>query len=88
MLLLFSIPVVLAARNRGRKVLARNFLIAAVIIAPIAASIDVSSERLVRQCFDAGNLGCEDFGSAGFRALLIGGYILTALGETYLLWRE
>ena len=83
LLSVFSIPLVLVARHVGRRSLIRTFAIAAAIVASVTASIAASSDRLVQQCFDAGNTGCMDIGSAGFRMLLIGGYILAALGEAY-----
>lgn len=88
LLSVFSIPLVLVARHVGRKRLIRNFALAAAIVAAVAASIATSSEILVQQCFDAGNTGCVDFGSAGFRMLLLGGYIIAALGEAYLVAQD
>ena len=72
----------------GRIPLIQKFAIAAAIVAAVAASISLSSDILVQQCFDAGNTGCIDFGSAGFRMLLLGGYIVAALGEAYLVAQE
>ena len=88
LLSVFSIPLVLVARHVGRRSLIRTFAIAAAIVAAVAASIAASSDMLVQQCFDAGNTGCADFGSAGFRMLLLGGYIVAALGEAYLVSQD
>ena len=88
LLLVFSVPLVLIAFRRGRRDLARKFLIAGAVVAAVTALIGASSEQLVKQCFDAGNTGCEDFGSSGFRMLLMGGYILVALAEAYLVYQD
>jgi len=87
-LFIFSIPLILVALRRGRHAQARNFLIAGAIVALVSTTISVSSERLVELCFKAGNPGCQDFGSAGFRMLLMGGYIVVALIEASLIARD
>ena len=91
LLLLFSIPVLVIAWRHGRKKLFRNFLIAAATVAVLSAIIGASSAHLVEQCGGAGAVGaerCVDLGSAGIRVLLLGGYILTALAEAYLLSQD
>jgi hypothetical protein len=84
----FSIPLILVARHHGRSALARSFLIAGAIVALLSTTVLVSSEQLVEMCFNAGNPGCQDFGSAGFRILLMGGYIVVALIEASLIARN
>ncbi len=83
-LFVFSAPLIFIARRRGREALARRFLIAAAVVAGLSAAIAASSEVLVERCFEAGNTGCVDFGSSGFRMLLIGGYIIVVITEAYL----
>lgn len=87
-LLLFSIPLILIARRRNRMAQARGFLIGGAIIAVLSATITVTSIQLVQRCFDAGNSGCQDFGSTGFRMLLMGGYIIVVLVEASLVAGE
>lgn len=87
-LLAFSIPLIIVSRRHQRTSLLRGFLIGGVIVAVALTIITVTSERLVQMCFDAGNPGCQDIGSTGFRLLLQGGYIIVALAEAYLISRE
>ncbi len=87
-LLVFSIPLIIISRRHERTSHLRGFLIGGTIIAVGSTIITVTSERLVQMCFDAGNPGCQDFGSTGFRMLLMGGYIIVALAETYLIASE
>lgn len=88
LLFVFSIPLILVARRRGRNRQARNFLIAAAIIALSTTIILITSDRLVQECHDAGSSRCEDIGSTAFRGILIGGYIIAVLVEAYLLSRD
>lgn len=88
LLFAFSIPLILVARRRGRNKQARNFLIAAAIIALSTTIILTTSDRLVEMCHDAGSSRCEDIGSTAFRMILIGGYIIVALIEAYLITRD
>ena len=88
LLFAFSIPLIWVARRRGRNKQARNFLIAAAIIALSTAIILTTSDRLVQQCHDAGSSRCEDIGSTAFRGILMGGYIIAAIVEAYLLSRD
>lgn len=80
-LLVFSIPLILIARRRNRMRQARGFLIGGAVIAVLASTITITSIQLVERCFDAGSSGCQDYGSAGFRLLLMGGYIVIVLVE-------
>lgn len=87
-LLAFSIPLIIVSLRRGRTSHLRGFLIGGSIVAMAVTIIAVSSEWLVQMCFDAGNPGCQDIGSTGFRLVLQGAYIIMALGETYLIAQE
>ena len=87
-LFVFAAPLLFIARRRGRDELVRKFLIAGAVVAALTALIGASSDELVRKGFAAGNTGCVDFGSSGFRMLLMGGYILVALGEAYLVYQD
>lgn len=87
-LLVFSAPLIIAARRHGRTADIRKYLIAGAIVAVISSIIAFSSERLVEQCLAAGNMSCNDFGSAGFRFLLMGGYAAFALIEAYLIAQD
>jgi len=87
-LFLFSIPLILVARRNGRNADIRKYLIAGAIVAVFSSVIAFSSEQLVEQCYAAGNMSCNDFGSAGFRFLLMAGYAAFALIEAYLIARD
>lgn len=87
-LLVFSTPLILVARRSGRSAQIRVYLIAGAIVVVISSMISVSSDLLVEQCFAAGNMSCNDYGSAGFRMLLMGGYSAFALIEAYLIARD
>lgn len=84
-LFVFSIPLIFIARRSGRADLVRKFLRAGAIVAGVTAGLASSSEHLVNRCFEAGNHDCVDIGAAGIRLLLIGGYIVIALAEAYLI---
>ncbi len=87
-LLVFAIPLIVIAWRRERIAHARNFLIAGFIVAILSATIAFTSQQLVERCFTAGNRGCQDYGSSGFRMLLMGGYIVVALIEASLVARD
>jgi hypothetical protein len=87
-LFVFSIPLILVARRHGRQRQLRSFLIAGAVVVVTSTLIEVSSERLVERCLEAGNKSCNDFGSAGFRLLLMGGYVVVALIEAYLIAQD
>jgi len=84
----FSIPLILVARRHGRQRQLRSFLIAGAVVVVTSTLIEVSSERLVGRCLEAGNRSCNDFGSAGFRLLLMGGYVVVALIEAHLIAQD
>jgi hypothetical protein len=88
LLFVFSIPLILVARRHGRTADIRKYLIAGAIVVAFASIIAFSSEQLVERCFAAGNMSCNDFGSAGLRFLLIGGYAAFALIEAYLIAQD
>lgn len=83
-LFVFTIPLIIVALRNDQKAHIRRFLIAGAIVVVFASLISVSSEQMVEKCFAAGNMSCNDFGSAGFRVLLMGGYAAFALIEAYL----
>ena len=81
----FTLPLIIVARRNDQKAHIRRFLIAGAIVVVIASLISASSEQMVERCFAAGNMSCNDFGSAGLRFLLMGGYVAFALIEAYLI---
>ena len=87
-LFVFSIPLILVARRSGRNEHIRKYLIAGGIVVVFSSIIAFSSDQLVERCSAAGNMSCNDFGSAGFRILLMGGYAAFALIEAYLIARD
>ena len=87
-LLVFSVPLIIVARRHGRTADIRKYLIAGAIVAVFSSIIAFSSEQLVERCLAAGNMSCNDFGSAGFRVLLMGGYAAFALIEAYLIAQD
>jgi hypothetical protein len=88
LLFVFSIPLILVAQRHGRSADIRKYLIAGAIVVVFSSIIAFSSEQLVERCFAAGNISCNDFGSAGFRFLLMGGYAAFALIEAYLIAQD
>jgi len=77
-MLILGAPVLMVGRRTGRTETAHRFLIAAGAIGLFNAALATGSERLVGQCRNAGNLGCVDYGSAGFQLLFVVGYIITS----------
>lgn len=87
-LLAMSSPLFLLAWRKRNDHTARNFLIAALIVAALSGILAESSARLVRQCIESGSPGCVDIGASGFHSLLIGVYVVVAWAMTYVIWRE
>ena len=87
-LFVVSLPLIVVSRRHGRNDLIRKFLIVGVIVVVFSSIIAFSSQQLVERCFAAGNKSCNDFGSAGFRFLLMGGYAAFALIEAYLIAQD
>jgi hypothetical protein len=88
LLFVFSVPLILVAQRHGRSADIRKYLITGAIVVVFSSIIAFSSEQLVERCFAAGNISCNDFGSAGFRFLLMGGYAAFALIEAYLIAQD
>jgi len=88
LLFVFTVPLLLVARRRERSKQARKFLIAGGIIALSTSIILTTSDRWVEMCHEAGSSRCEDIGSTAFRGILIGGYMIVALVEAYLIARD
>lgn len=84
-LFVFSIPLIFVARRSGRNAQIRKYLIAGGIVVVFSSIISLTSEQLVESCVAAGNMSCNDYGSAGFRFLLMGGYVAFVLIEAYLI---
>ena len=74
-MIVLAYPLRRVALQRGREHTWRNYIIGAVILAVVVAVVDTTSRIAVRQCFDAGNTSCVDFGSAGFQILITGGLV-------------
>ena len=74
-MIVLAYPLRRIALARGRDHTWRNYITAAVALAVIVAVVDTTSRIAVRQCFEAGNTSCIDFGSAGFQILITGGLV-------------
>lgn len=77
--LLAAVPLFLACRNReDRRETANRFALSGLILAALSAVVDISSERFVAQCFDAGYRNCLDPGRAGMQLMMLFLYALVA----------
>lgn len=83
-----SIPLVVVARRRGRTETIRKFLLAGAAVAVAGATVSATSERLVRQCEEAGNPTCVDFGAMGIQFVLVAGYGIAVVIATLSIHRS
>jgi len=81
-------PLFLIAWRRGRRTTIRNFVISGAVIALICGVLAWSSERLVRQCQEAGSPSCFDAGGDGLRFLFVGFYAVSAWINAYFIWHD
>lgn len=71
---ILTIPLIVVTRRRERQETVRKFLFTGAAVAISCAMISATSERLVRQCEEAGNPTCVDFGASGIQFVLVAGY--------------
>ncbi len=88
LMLVFSLPIFVVAWGKGRTKTIHRFLIAAGITGLTSAAVSASSDRLVRQCEDAGGLDCLDYGSTGLHLLLVVGYVITSWVKAVIIIQE
>lgn len=81
-------PVFFLARRRGLTSTIRAFALAGVIVIALCVGVELSSDRLIDQCLEAGNRQCYDGGSSGMQALFAGGYGVVAVIRSYFLWKD
>jgi len=85
--LLLTLPIAILAPRKGYSETPRRFLIAAVILTFLSASIVTTREQLVSQCEAVGNTACWDYGGTGLLLLLVGPYAVVALARAfYIYW--
>ena len=80
-LLACGIPVFIVAWQRRRMSTIRSFIWLALGLGTLAGIIEASSERLVKQCFAAGNPTCEDLGGPGLIALIFVAYLIVTIAR-------
>ncbi len=88
LMLVFSLPMFVVAWRKGRTKTVHRFLIAAGITGLSSAAVSASSDRLVRQCENAGGLDCLDYGSTGLHLLFVVGYIVTSWVKAIIIIQE
>jgi len=81
-------PLFVVIWRRDRLITGRNFLVGALVIGILCATIETVSERQVLQCIDAGNSDCFDSGAAGLQLLFVGLYSVAAWWNAFLIWRD
>ena len=87
-LLVLAMPVLVVARRIGRENVVRRFLWGAGLVGAFCGLISASSVHLVRQCEEAGNLNCIDYGATGLQLVFVGVYTLAAWVSAFLLKRD
>ncbi len=87
-LLVAAVPVLVLARKHGLRTTTRRFLIAIGAIGMLSAVISAGSERLVDKCKGGGSANCVDPGAAGFQALLVAGFVVTALFRAVSIYQD
>ncbi len=87
-LLACGIPVFIVAWQRRRMSTIRSFIWLALGLGALAGVIESSSERLVTQCFAAGNPICEDPGGPGLIALLFVTYLILTVARAVAISRR
>lgn len=88
LVLIASVPLLIVALRRQKARTVRHFLIAGGLVALLCAATSAGSERLVRQCREAGNPTCLDYGASGLQLLLLAGYAVVAWIVAYNISRE
>lgn len=88
LLALLGAPFFFVAWRKNRFRPLRNFIISAVVIGIICATLATVSERQVMQCLDAGNTDCIDSGAVGMQLLFVGLYAVTAWVNALVMWRD
>ena len=88
LLAVLAAPLFYVTWRKDRLTAARNFGIAALVIALLCAVLAVVSERQVLQCLDAGNSDCFDSGAVGLQLLFIVIYVTIAWSNAFWMWRD
>ena len=81
-------PLWIVAWRKNELASKRNYLVAAIAVGVLCASIATASQRQVQQCLDAGNSDCVDSGTPGLQLIFIVVYVITAWVMAYVTWKE
>lgn len=85
---LATLPLALAAKYAQRRYNRKKWLRGAAITALIVAGLGWSSRDLVSSCRSERNEGCIDIGGVGSQVLFVAAFVIVALGNAYLTYRD
>lgn len=88
LLIFLAAPLYIVTWRRTRLTTARNFVLGALFIALLCATLETVSKRQVLQCIEAGHSDCFDSGAAGLQLLFVGLYAVTSWANAYLISRD